>query len=295
MNRRVIGFLVSTLIFGAVFFLIFFSNSWALMIVSMGATAFLSTIAVFWLLWKPWIRPQKPPSQYDYMISRLRRRHRGTILILSVLLSIGVLEMGSAEAVQIYCQYSSNPPRQQGSAMLFTLIVVGIVGGIFIWGISKMCKMIPKSPPSDNPPPPPPPSTNAPPQHASAALMGRSICLTNLCDDQAAGIACWDISFLNYWDQAGNAPYILEENYTMQSSTNMSDWTNELSVVSWISEAGMQTVIYSGHCGYNTNHVWQNGVPLYTNYTTTANPQPPTCAIATSQPASKFYRMTAVP
>lgn len=108
---------------------------------------------------------------------------------------------------------------------------VVITGIIIIWGLRKLCKMLPPGPPAQ----PPPHGTNQPPHEAAFALTspGR----LDLPDVSLTISTNWQMTVT-----------------TFQSSTNLVNWHDEYTVTNWYSPDQLVSVCAS------------NGVPLQTNF-----------------------------
>lgn len=108
---------------------------------------------------------------------------------------------------------------------------VVITGIIIIWGLRKLCKMLPPGPPAQ----PPPHGTNQPPHEAAFALTspGR----LDLPDASLSISTNWQMTVT-----------------TFQSSTDMLTWRDEYVVTNWFSADQLVSVCAS------------NGVPLQTNF-----------------------------
>jgi hypothetical protein len=122
------------------------------------------------------------------------------------------------------------------------LIVGGIVAGIIIWELVKMCKKIPTSPPPDpDDPPPPPPPTNYPPVAVASPNPVGPLDLHPL--DSSLPLVRIDMGVngdngVDWWDIRGRTnagPYETLMVTGIQSSPDMTNWVAELYVLGWTS------------------------------------------------------------
>lgn len=128
-----------------------------------------------------------------------------------------------------------NAPKAEPKkdAVLIGCAVI-IVGGIIIYGLYKICKMLPPTPPRN------PPATNQ--THQGASLIKIDGPLSNapalLLPDEA-------VANMDQWQSFAMA---------FQSSTNLSDWRDEYSVTNWANSSQAVSILYS------------NSLPLATNF-----------------------------
>lgn len=155
-------------------------------------------------------------------------------------------------------------------------IVIGI-GAWVTYEIYQVCKKIP--PPGhipdgqQDPDPPPqnqgqftPSSTNTP--NVTMRL------------NDSSGVATWDASAYNWTDPMSGDPITAVMVTRIQSTGDFHTWTDEVSLVGYVSTAGM-TVIYS-----------RSGAPICTNYLASGTTNVLNLAAVPPAP-HKFYRLAA--
>ncbi len=211
------------------------------------------------------------------------------------------------------CSYVADNGQKACVPAVIAVFVI-IVGGVMIWGLKKMCKKL-DPPPPPLPPPPPKIPTNSVPGSGTNTNHRSSLKLSQALTDQwiasqipvdqlfdntnGPGIAAWDVSSLGYLDPSNSVNYYGCVNFTMQTSSNLSDWDDAFSAVIWTSinagHTNALTVFYLGRTGYTTNGTWVEGTPVLTNYSTfTAGMTPMECPIDLLGSQRKFFRLMSV-
>lgn len=177
-------------------------------------------------------------------------------------------------AVLILCIFSIRPVKawipvnadDPGTGKKSTTVVCAVValgvGAVVIWGLWKMCSKIPVPPPVDPPPPPPtnPPPifnpTNAPPTNPPPKKPWWKL---GLLDNSAS----FDISSYGLQDSFNpNVNYHTMVTFTIQSSTNLAVWSEEVSATGWVSDNGIFFAYY--RAGSNALNTYTT--PGHTNY-----------------------------
>lgn len=148
--------------------------------------------------------------------------------------TISVIIIAALLLAPVSVARADDPPPNDPHTALGVGCVVVIVGGVIIWGLWKICKMIPPLPP---PPknPPPPNGTNQMIGSVSGPSSGAPALL--LPDRAIYQTADWQMSVIKF-----------------QSSTNLSDWVEEYAVTNWFSGNQLVSLCAS------------NGIPVQTNF-----------------------------
>lgn len=141
----------------------------------------------------------------------------------------------------------------QRSKALLPECIIGIIvigtGVVIYVGLKKMCKAIP---PLDNPPSPPPCNTNAPAHRLAFVSVPANIPRINLSDDAIEAYSVSGTVFEN------KDPYGLDYNRlfrgSIDSSANLSTWSNDCKFVGWMSPRYAIMVFYN-----------DQGTPVLTN------------------------------
>jgi multisubunit Na+/H+ antiporter MnhC subunit len=180
-------------------------------------------------------------------------------------LLIGSLSLGAVQK-----------PKEQPKVV--TQIVCGLVvlgvGLVVVWQIRKTCKRIFDQ--QDNP------QTNAPPADAlsftgqgtntAIVLMGKGTVLSDY------GSTYQDDSVYGWIDAKSGLPINGSETCVIESSTNFQQWSEEYTVNSWASDAGV-IMLYS-----------HAGMPVLTNYLATGATNFVPLSLGPIQP-KKFFRI----
>ena len=121
------------------------------------------------------------------------------------------------------------PPRDQPKfivPVICGVIIIAVITVIII-GLVKMCKKIPSGPPPDpdDPPPPPPPPTNNP-----AITVYQHIGPMVAIEASDAGVAWYDVRGLG-----AQRPYESLMATSIQSSSDLTNWTTEVYLLGWTS------------------------------------------------------------
>lgn len=130
------------------------------------------------------------------------------------------------------------------------ILVIG-VGVVIYFGLKKMCANIPSpgAPPTPPPAPPtnPPPimnPTNSPPSTNKPPWWKR---IFNMTDNNASAFNISTYSIVDIYGAPKDlAYYHTLVSFTLQSSTNLVDWRDELSVTQWVSDYGVFNAYYQG-------------------------------------------------
>ena len=135
-----------------------------------------------------------------------------------------------------------------------------VVGGIIIGGIVKICKkcLPPQDPPPPPPAPPPPecalcspthpewPCTNCPP------IIPPIIVITAVVGTNNSSMS--DISGYG-WNDPRGFRYETLQTFRIATSTNLTAWSQCLSMTQWVSRATLLTVCYTNGVPASTNQV----------------------------------------
>jgi hypothetical protein len=167
-----------------------------------------------------------------------------TVALIAGLCLLGAPQSGSAQEQQ--------DPFLQECVIAIVVIGIGIIVAIPLVRICKRC-LPPTEPPAQPPATNSIPKTNAPPVTNSVPHH----ILPKLTDDS---FSYYDVSSMTMsnTDTSGN-PYRVWFTGTVQSSSNLNDWKNEVTINGWASSAEVITV-------YTVN-----GVAVCTNWTTLAS------------------------
>lgn len=153
----------------------------------------------------------------------------------------------SLVASQANAAPTEGPHKDLTGACVIAVIILGI-GVVIIVSLKKLCNKC--LPPAQPPAQPPPPQTNAPPHLASLSGSGPQLSMN---DD---GLQVYDVStnHLNNVDPNGY-PYLFWFTGSIESSTNLSNWTTECTLNGWASATTVVTI-------------WSNETHSVTNFST---------------------------
>jgi len=126
---------------------------------------------------------------------------------------------------------------------LVCAIVVGIVGGVVIWQILKLCKKIP--PPQD---PGDPPPTNVVSSTFAPATGLPPFQLPEIRFDTNQDLGCWDVSYKTNAAPDGTK-YNAVAASGLLSATNITNptWETSCTITQWISQTFVETAVYGPH------------------------------------------------
>lgn len=154
------------------------------------------------------------------------------------------------------------------------MLVIGI-GAWVTYEIYQVCKKIPDNKPADQPDPDAPPPNGA---HFTPSSTNTPSVTMRLND--SGGVATWDASAYNWTDPMSGDPITAIMVTRIQSTGDFHTWTDEVSLVGYVSTAGM-TIIYS-----------RGGAPICTNYLASGTTNVLNLAAVPPAP-HKFYRLAA--
>lgn len=181
--------------------------------------------------------------------------------------------------------FSYSPHRAKGAVQECNALVVGgiviAIGAVVVYKVIQFCKKYLPPPPGNNTPPPTPQPTNAPPattNSAASAMFHFTFDGTNPMTDYDVSTNGW----MDFTVATNPVPFTDFFVLTLGTSTNLTDWTNMVTVKCWLSANSMESVLYDAR-GKAVATNWSVGNPF-----SGANAQLPFELEASHEPARFF-------